>query len=104
MPEAVGVIQTLGFPSVLAAADAMVKAGRVTIVYYDIAESGHQVVAVRGPISEVRPAMDAGIEAAEKAPPNGQLISYYIVPNPPENVESVLPLEYTEKVEEFRWM
>lgn len=104
MPEAVGVIQTLGFPSVLAAADAMVKAGRVTIVYYDIAESGHQVVAVRGPISEVKPAVEAGIEAAEKAPPHGQLISYYIVPNPPENVESVLPLEYTEKVEEFRWM
>ena len=32
MPQAVGVIQTVGFPAVLAAADAMVKAGRVTIV------------------------------------------------------------------------
>ncbi|GAB4226917.1 MAG: BMC domain-containing protein [Elainellaceae cyanobacterium] len=104
MPEAVGVIQTLGFPAVLAAADAMVKAGRVTIVYYDIAESGHQVVAIRGPISEVRPAMEAGIEAAGTAPPNGGLETYYIVPNPPENVVEVLPLEYTETVEEFRWM
>lgn len=104
MPEAVGVIQTLGFPSVLAAADAMVKAGRVTIVYYDIAESGQQVVAIRGPISEVRPAMEAGIEAAATAPPNGKLETYYIVPNPPENVVEVLPLEYSEKVEEFRWM
>ncbi|PSB59703.1 carbon dioxide-concentrating mechanism protein CcmK, partial [filamentous cyanobacterium CCP1] len=35
MPEAVGVIQTYGFPAVLSAADAMVKAGRVTLVYYD---------------------------------------------------------------------
>jgi microcompartment protein CcmL/EutN len=103
MPEAVGVIETLSFPSVLAAADAMVKAGRVTIVYYDIAESGEQVVAIRGPISEVRPAMEAGIIAAD-APPNGKLVTYYIVPNPPENVISVLPLQYTESVEHFRWM
>lgn len=103
MPQAVGVIETLSFPAVLAAADAMVKAGRVTIVYYDIAESGEQVVAIRGPISEVRPAMEAGIEAADKAPPNGKLVTYYIVPNPPENVEEVLPLQYTERVEQFRW-
>lgn len=104
MPEAVGVIETLGFPSVLAAADAMVKAGRVTIVYYDIAESGEQVVAIRGPISEVRPAMEAGIEAADQAPPNGKLVTYYIVPNPPDNVEAVLPIHYTEKVDQFRWV
>ena len=104
MPGAVGVIETLGFPAVLAAADAMVKAGRVTIVYYDIAESGEQVVAIRGPVSEVKPAMEAGIEAADKAPPNGKLVTYYIVPNPPENVEAVLPLQYTERVEQFRWI
>jgi microcompartment protein CcmL/EutN len=103
MPEAVGVIETLSFPSVLAAADAMVKAGRVAIVYYDIAESGEQVVAIRGPISEVRPAMEAGIEAAD-CPPNGKLVTYYIVPNPPENVLTVLPLQYSESVEQFRWM
>ncbi|MBF2000967.1 MAG: carbon dioxide-concentrating mechanism protein CcmK [Synechococcales cyanobacterium C42_A2020_086] len=104
MPEAVGVIETLGFPAVLAAADAMVKAGRVTIVYYDIAESGEQVVAIRGPVSEVKPAMEAGIEAAGKAPPNGKLVTYYIVPNPPENVVEVLPIQYSERVEQFRWM
>jgi len=33
MPQAVGVIQTLGFPAFLAAADAMVKGGRVTLLY-----------------------------------------------------------------------
>ncbi|MBE9181361.1 BMC domain-containing protein [Oculatella sp. LEGE 06141] len=101
MPEAVGVIQTLGFPAVLAAADAMVKAARVTIVYYDIAESGNQVVAVRGTTSEVRPSVEAGIEAANKTV-GGEVITYYIVPNPPDNVVSVLPIEYTEKVERFR--
>ncbi|MGF1480937.1 MAG: carbon dioxide-concentrating mechanism protein CcmK [Cyanophyceae cyanobacterium] len=101
MPEAVGVIESLGFPSILAAADAMVKGGRVTLVYFDKAEKGNFVVAVRGSISEVKPAVASGLAAAESAF-GGKVMSYYIVPNPPENVVSVLPIEYTEEVEEFR--
>jgi microcompartment protein CcmL/EutN len=105
MPEAVGVIQTLGFPPVLAAADAMVKGGRVTLVYFDLAERGEFLVAIRGSISEVEPAVKAGLEAAEKASenaPGGGVVSHYIVPNPPENVVAVLPIEYTEKAARFR--
>jgi microcompartment protein CcmL/EutN len=101
MPVAVGVIQTLGFPPVLAAADAMVKGGRVTLVYFDLAEAAQFIVAIRGPISEVRAAMEAGIEATQKVYGN-QLLTHYIVPNPPENVESVLPISYTDAVERFR--
>lgn len=101
MPLAVGVIQTSGFPPVLAAADAMVKAGRVTLVYYGLAERAEFLVAVRGTTSEVRAAMAAGIEAADTTPPGGMLVSHYIVPNPPENVESVLPIEFTSKVQRF---
>ncbi len=101
MPLAVGVIQTSGFPPVLAAADAMVKAGRVTLVYYGLAERAEFLVAIRGTTSEVKAAMAAGIEAADAAPPGGMLVSHYIVPNPPENVESVLPLEFTSKVQRF---
>lgn len=101
MPVAVGVIQTIGFPAILAASDAMVKAARVTLVYYDIAESGHFVVAIRGPISEVTPALDAGIQAAENVF-GGEVVTHYIVPNPPENVVAVLPIEYTEVSEPFR--
>jgi len=102
MPLAVGVIQTSGFPPVLAAADAMVKAARVTLVYYGLAERAEFLVAVRGPTSEVRAAIDAGIQAADATPPGGRLVSHYIVPNPPENVESVLPIEFTSKVQRFR--
>ncbi|QIZ71216.1 carbon dioxide-concentrating mechanism protein CcmK [Oxynema aestuarii] len=101
MPAAVGVIETLGFPAVLAAADAMVKGGRVTLVYFDKAERGNFVVAIRGPISEVKPAVEVGLEAAEKTF-GGKVMSYYIVPNPPQNIVSVLPIEYTEAVEEWR--
>jgi microcompartment protein CcmL/EutN len=92
MPAAVGTIETVGFPAVLAAADAMVKAGAVTLVF---------IVAVRGKISEVNVAVAAGIEAAEKVY-GGEVVSHYIIPNPSENVVDVMPIEYTAKVEQFR--
>ena len=99
--EAVGVIQSLGFPAILAAADAMVKGGRVTIVFFDKAESGHFIVVVRGGISEVHPAMKAGLAAVE-ATFGGKIMTHYIVPNPPDNVVAVLPIEYSEKTVQFR--
>jgi microcompartment protein CcmL/EutN len=102
MPQAVGVIQTLGFPPVLAAADAMVKAGAVTLVYYGLAERAEFLVAVRGRVSEVTRAVEAGVRAVEETP-GDNLVSHYIVPNPPENVESVLPIHFTAEVEDFRF-
>jgi microcompartment protein CcmL/EutN len=101
MPLAVGAIETLGFPAVLAAADAMVKGARVTLVYFDLAERGNFIVAIRGNVSEVERAMEAGIQAAQNTY-GGEVVSHYIVPNPPENVVSVLPIEFTKKVEQFR--
>lgn len=101
MPMAVGVIQTDGFPAVLAAADAMVKAGRVTLVYYGLAERAQFIVAIRGSVSEVKPAIAAGVEAGNKVS-GGTVLSHYIVPNPPENIESVLPIAFTDEVEQFR--
>ncbi len=109
--HAVGVIQTLGFPAVLAASDAMLKAGRVTLVYFDKGESATFVIAIRGPISEVRPSMDisevrpsmeAGLKAAENTF-GGEVTTHYTVPNPPDNVVTVLPIAYTEEVEQFRF-
>lgn len=101
MPIAVGVIQATGFPTVLAAADAMVKAGRVTLAQYGVAESGHHFVAIRGSISEVKAGMEAGIRAAEEVWGNQEII-HYTIPNPPENLEAVLPISFTETSEMFR--
>ncbi|KKJ00434.1 carbon dioxide-concentrating mechanism protein CcmK [Prochlorothrix hollandica] len=101
MPAAVGVIQTLGFPPVLAAADAMVKAGNVTLVQYGLAESAQFFVAIRGAVSEVNPAMAAGLAAIEEVY-GAQLINHYIVQNPPENIVAILPISYTEESEAFR--
>lgn len=101
MPAAVGTIETLGFPAVLAAADAMVKAGAVTLVYYGIAERGNFIVTVRGRVAEVKVAVAAGVEAVEKTY-GGKVIEYYIIPNPDNNVVQVMPIDYTQKVEQFR--
>ena len=101
MPFAVGVIETLGFPAVLAAADAMVKAGRVTLVYFDKSEKGRFYVAIRGKVAEVKASMDAGIKAGNDTH-GGEVTSHYTIPNPTENVEDIMAIHFTDKVEEFR--
>ncbi len=99
--SAVGALETKGFPAILAAADAMVKAGRVTLVGYIRVGSARFTVNIRGDVSEVKAAMDAGIAAVETVY-GGTLESWVIIPRPHENVECVLPIGYSDKVEVFR--
>lgn len=99
--QAVGSIETKGFPAVLAAADAMLKAGRVTLVGYLRAGSARFTVNVRGDVSEVKQAMSAGIDVVEKVY-GGTLESWVIIPRPHPNVERILPIGYTDEVSEFR--
>jgi microcompartment protein CcmL/EutN len=99
--EAVGSLETKGFPGVLAAADAMVKAGRVTLVGYLRAGSARFTINIRGDVSEVKAAMDAGIAAVEKAY-GGTLESWVIIPRPHENVEAILPIAFSEEVQQYR--
>jgi microcompartment protein CcmL/EutN len=101
MPQAVGSLETRGFPPVLAAADAMVKAGRVTLIGYIRAGSARFAVNIRGDVSEVKAAMAAGVEAAENTP-GGILETWVIIPRPHENVVAVLPIDFNEEVEIFR--
>lgn len=101
MPQAVGSLETKGFPGVLAAADAMVKAGRVTLVGYIRVGSARFTVNIRGDVSEVKMAMQAGIDAVERAH-GGVLESWVIIPRPHENVEAVLPIAFSDDVERFR--
>jgi microcompartment protein CcmL/EutN len=99
--NAVGSIETKGFPAVLAASDAMLKAGRVTLVGYIRAGSARFTVNVRGDVSEVKRAVEAGIDVVEKVY-GGVVETWVIIPRPHQNVERVLPIGYTEEVEEFR--
>jgi microcompartment protein CcmL/EutN len=99
--QAVGALETKGFPGVLAAADAMVKAGRVTLVGYIRVGSARFTVQIRGDVSEVKTSMDAGIAAVEKAY-GATLESWVIIPRPHDNVVAVLPIDFSPAVEEYR--
>ncbi len=99
--SAVGSIETKGFPGILAAADAMVKAGRVTLVGYIRVGSARFNINIRGDVSEVKTAMDAGIEAVKRTE-GATLESWVIIPRPHENVVAVLPIDYSETVQPYR--
>jgi carbon dioxide concentrating mechanism protein CcmK len=101
MAIAVGMVETLGFPAVVEAADAMVKAARVTLVGYEKIGSGRVTVIVRGDVSEVQASVAAGIENVKRVN-GGQILSTHIIARPHENLEYVLPIRYTEAVEVFR--
>ncbi|MBV9385776.1 MAG: carbon dioxide-concentrating mechanism protein CcmK [Chroococcidiopsidaceae cyanobacterium CP_BM_ER_R8_30] len=101
MPEAVGSIETKGFPAVLAAADAMVKAARVTLVGYIRAGSARFTVIIRGDVSDVKRAVAAGVDVVEQVY-GGTLESWVVIPRPHENVEAVLPIAFTPEVQRFR--
>jgi carbon dioxide concentrating mechanism protein CcmK len=101
MSIAVGMIETLGFPAVVEAADAMVKAARVTLVGYEKIGSGRVTVIVRGDVSEVQASVAAGVESVKRVN-GGQVLSTHIIARPHENLEYVLPMRYTEDVQQFR--
>lgn len=101
MSIAVGMIETRGSPALVEAADAMVKAARVTLVGYEKIGSGRVTVVIRGSVSEVKASLEAGMEAIKRVN-GGELASSHIIARPHENLEYVLPIRYTEAVEQFR--
>jgi ethanolamine utilization protein EutM len=90
--EALGMIETRGFTSMVEASDAMVKAAKVELVGYEKIGGGYVTAIVRGDVAAVKAAVDAGIRAAEKV---GEIVSTHVIPRPHENVDSVLPLGRT---------
>ncbi|HEY9880444.1 MAG TPA: BMC domain-containing protein [Leptolyngbyaceae cyanobacterium] len=91
MPEAVGVIETLGMPTALEAADAMCKSGHVQFVRFDNLQAGLISVIVRGPVAEVNAAIQGALASLSRVH-GGALAGHHIIPCPDGNVEAVLPL------------
>jgi microcompartment protein CcmL/EutN len=87
--DALGMIETRGFASMVEASDAMVKAAKVELVSYERIGGGYVTAIVRGDVAAVRAALDAGGRAAERV---GEVISIHIIPRPHANVDEVLPL------------
>ncbi len=86
--EALGMIETRGLVGAIEAADAMVKAAKVTLIGKEKIGGGYVTVFVRGDVGAVKAATDAGATAAEKV---GELISVHVIPRPHQEVELIIP-------------
>jgi carbon dioxide concentrating mechanism protein CcmK len=91
MSLSVGMLETLGFPSVVEAADAMVKAAQVTLVGYEKIGSGRVTIIIRGKVSAVQVSLAAGVESVKRVN-GGNLLSTHIIARPDKNLEYVLPI------------
>lgn len=85
--RALGMIETRGLIGAIEAADAMVKAAKVTLLDKELTTGGLVTIKVIGEVGAVRSAVDAGASAAGKI---GELISTHIIPRPHDEVEDLL--------------
>ena len=84
--NALGLIETMGLVCLINAIDAMLKAASVELATNVIKLDGGVVsVMVRGDVSSVRAAVEAGAEAASRA---GELRAAHVIPRPDRIVAS----------------
>ena len=86
---ALGMVSVSSFPAIIGTADMMLKSAAVTFIGYEKIGGGHCTAIVRGRITDVRLAVQAGVEAAEQF---GQLVSTSVIPRPFPNLDAVLPI------------
>ncbi|MGH9533914.1 MAG: ethanolamine utilization microcompartment protein EutM [Terriglobales bacterium] len=87
--EALGMVETRGLVAMIEAADAMVKAAKVTVVGWEKIGSGYVTALVRGDVAAVKAATDAGAAAARRV---GELIAVHVIARPHPSLEDALPI------------
>jgi ethanolamine utilization protein EutM len=86
--EALGMIETRGFVSLIEASDAMLKAANVEFVGWDNVGNGLVTAFVTGDVGAVKAATDAGAAAAGRI---GEVVSVQVIPRPHDDLKIVLP-------------
>lgn len=87
--QAVGLLETRGFPAMVGAADAMLKAADVVLAAYETIGAGLCTAIVRGSVANVAMALDVGMVEAERI---GELHAVMLVPRPLDDLDQTLPL------------
>lgn len=87
--EALGMVETMGLVGMVEAADAMVKAAKVTFIGYEKVGGGLVTAIVRGDVAAVKSATDAGAASARRV---GELVSVHVIPRPHGSLEDALPI------------
>lgn len=91
MPGALGLIETIGFATAVAAVDAATKAARVEFLGYERVIGAGKAVSItaklEGEVAAVQAAVDAGRAAAERV---GKVLSVHVIPRPHEQMEDLV--------------
>ncbi len=85
--EALGMIETRGFVTLVEASDAMVKAANVEFLGWDRVGSGMVSAFVTGDVAAVKAATDAGAAAGGRI---GEVISVQVIPRPHDDLGTCL--------------
>lgn len=95
--QALGLLETRGFPAMVGAADAMTKAADVTLMSHETIGEGLCTILIRGSLPNVAIAIEAGMHEAERI---GELNAVMVIPRPLDDLEQSLPQVQEEVLEE----
>lgn len=87
--QAVGLLETRGFPAMVGASDAMLKSADVQLSAYEIIGDGLCTAIIRGSVANVAVAVEAGMHEAERI---GELNAVMVIPRPLDDLEQTLPV------------
>ncbi len=86
--QALGLIEAVGLPVAIEAADAALKAANVILIGYEKTRGGGLIVVkLRGDVGAVKAAVEAGVASASRV---GKIFSWHIIPHPHENTEQII--------------
>jgi len=86
--QALGLIEAVGLPVAIEAADAALKAANVTLIGYEKTKGGGLIVVkLRGDVGAVKAAVEAGVASASRV---GKIFSHHVIPRPHANTELLI--------------
>ncbi len=86
--QAIGILETQGLAAILHATDAMLKAADVTLVGKEKIGAAYVTVIIRGDVSAVAAALEAGKSAVDGL---GKLIAAQVIARPHDDLIALLP-------------
>lgn len=87
--QAIGLLETRGFPAMVGAADTMLKSADVQLAAYETTGDGLCTAIIRGTIANVAVAIDVGMAEAERI---GELNAVMVIPRILDDLERTLPV------------
>jgi carbon dioxide concentrating mechanism protein CcmO len=87
--QAIGLVETRGFPAMVGACDAMLKSAEVHLASYEKIGAGLCTAIIRGTVANVAVAVEAGMYEAERI---GELNAVMVIPRPLDELEQTLPI------------